>query len=132
MMKDIMWCQGFLHNTTYLHVHVHVWHPHFTCTCHQHHSNWSQFYTYMHMYGTSTTCTYTLPPQTSECLRTGALSRTVACTNMNAQSSRSHAIFTLNIIQKRPIVGEVSWCCHGNYVGASYHTRWCTCACFCR
>eukprot|EP00731_Ephydatia_muelleri_P014567 Em0008g287a len=44
--------------------------------------------------------------ETSECLRTGALSRTVASTNMNAQSSRSHAIFTLTIVQRRPIGAE--------------------------
>ena len=34
-------------------------------------------------------------------LLTGALSRTTASTNMNAQSSRSHAIFSLHIRQQR-------------------------------
>lgn len=34
-----------------------------------------------------------------ECLETGALARTTASTQMNTQSSRSHAIFTLNIHQ---------------------------------
>ncbi|KAF0304360.1 Kinesin-like protein KIF21A [Amphibalanus amphitrite] len=36
-----------------------------------------------------------------KCLRVGALSRTTASTQMNAQSSRSHAIFTLIISQQR-------------------------------
>ncbi|XP_077296343.1 kinesin-like protein 31E isoform X2 [Arctopsyche grandis] len=36
-----------------------------------------------------------------QCLRLGALSRTTAATGMNAQSSRSHAVFTLHIKQQR-------------------------------
>ena len=36
-----------------------------------------------------------------KCLRVGALSRTTASTQMNVQSSRSHAIFTLIIKQMR-------------------------------
>lgn len=36
-----------------------------------------------------------------QCLRAGALSRTTASTQMNTQSSRSHAIFTLQIKQQR-------------------------------
>jgi len=36
-----------------------------------------------------------------QCLKMGALCRTTASTNMNAQSSRSHAIFTLHIRQQR-------------------------------
>ncbi|KAB0801448.1 hypothetical protein PPYR_05802 [Photinus pyralis] len=36
-----------------------------------------------------------------QCLRVGALSRTTASTQMNTQSSRSHAIFTLHIKQQR-------------------------------
>ena len=47
--------------------------------------------------------------QTLSCLKTGALSRTVGSTNMNAQSSRSHAIFTLQIAQQRPIKTLVQW-----------------------
>ena len=39
-----------------------------------------------------------------EALKRGALSRTVGSTNMNAQSSRSHAIFTIILKQERPIV----------------------------
>ncbi|XP_038053366.1 kinesin-like protein KIF21A [Patiria miniata] len=39
--------------------------------------------------------------ETLQCLQGGALSRTTASTNMNAQSSRSHAIFTLHIKQQR-------------------------------
>ncbi|CAJ0569772.1 unnamed protein product, partial [Mesorhabditis spiculigera] len=39
--------------------------------------------------------------QTLEILKNGALNRTVAATNMNEQSSRSHAIFTMTIRQQR-------------------------------
>ncbi|XP_044257400.1 kinesin-like protein KIF21A [Tribolium madens] len=39
--------------------------------------------------------------ETLQCLRLGALSRTTASTQMNTQSSRSHAIFTLHIKQQR-------------------------------
>ncbi|KAK6042292.1 kinesin motor domain protein [Cooperia oncophora] len=38
---------------------------------------------------------------TLEILKNGALNRTVAATNMNEQSSRSHAIFSLHIKQQR-------------------------------
>ncbi|XP_078586007.1 kinesin-like protein KIF21A isoform X3 [Branchiostoma floridae x Branchiostoma japonicum] len=38
-----------------------------------------------------------------QCLKMGALSRTTASTNMNAQSSRSHAIFTIHIKQQRVV-----------------------------
>lgn len=41
-----------------------------------------------------------------QCLRLGALSRTTASTQMNTQSSRSHAIFTLHIKQTRFIPSE--------------------------
>ena len=47
--------------------------------------------------------------ETLEILKRGALSRSVGSTNMNAQSSRSHAIFTLIIVQQRPIVQVVSF-----------------------
>lgn len=40
-------------------------------------------------------------------LRQGALSRTTAATAMNSQSSRSHAVFTINIQQKRFVKHEV-------------------------
>ncbi|KTF76365.1 hypothetical protein cypCar_00037425 [Cyprinus carpio] len=36
-----------------------------------------------------------------QCLRLGALSRTTASTQMNVQSSRSHAIFTIHLCQVR-------------------------------
>ena len=36
-----------------------------------------------------------------QCLHMGALAHTTASTQMNAQSSRSHAIFTLHICQQR-------------------------------
>lgn len=42
-----------------------------------------------------------------QCLRAGALSRTTASTQMNTQSSRSHAIFTLHIKQQRLVKIEV-------------------------
>ncbi|RZF44783.1 hypothetical protein LSTR_LSTR000735 [Laodelphax striatellus] len=42
-----------------------------------------------------------------QCLRQGALSRTTASTQMNSQSSRSHAIFTLHIRQQRIAKVEV-------------------------
>lgn len=41
--------------------------------------------------------------QTLNCLQQGALSRTTASTNMNAQSSRSHAIFTIHVKQQRVV-----------------------------
>lgn len=41
-----------------------------------------------------------------QCLRVGALSRTTASTQMNTQSSRSHAIFTLHIKQQRMVPSE--------------------------
>lgn len=41
--------------------------------------------------------------ETLNSLQQGALSRTTASTNMNAQSSRSHAIFTLHITQQRVV-----------------------------
>lgn len=36
-----------------------------------------------------------------QCLKLGALSRTTASTQMNVQSSRSHAIFTIHLCQVR-------------------------------
>ena len=48
-----------------------------------------------------TTRTVTSIDETMECLRSGALSRTTGSTNMNTQSSRSHAIFTLLVKQQR-------------------------------
>uniref|UniRef100_A0A673IJ81 Kinesin family member 21A n=1 Tax=Sinocyclocheilus rhinocerous TaxID=307959 RepID=A0A673IJ81_9TELE len=39
--------------------------------------------------------------QMMQCLRLGALSRTTASTQMNVQSSRSHAIFTIHLCQVR-------------------------------
>ena len=46
--------------------------------------------------------------ETMSCLRNGALSRTTASTDMNSQSSRSHAIFTLYVRQQRVTDSEVS------------------------
>lgn len=48
----------------------------------------------------------TSPEQALEYLRLGALSRTTGSTQMNTQSSRSHAIFTLYIKQQRCIKAE--------------------------
>jgi len=50
-----------------------------------------------------TTKAVTSVEEALNCLRTGALSRTTGSTNMNAQSSRSHAIFTLHIKQIRVV-----------------------------
>ncbi|XP_064091324.1 kinesin-like protein KIF21A isoform X5 [Macrobrachium nipponense] len=47
------------------------------------------------------TRTVTSMEETMQCLRAGALSRTTGSTNMNTQSSRSHAIFTLLVKQQR-------------------------------
>ncbi|GFS13149.1 kinesin-like protein [Elysia marginata] len=41
--------------------------------------------------------------ETMQCLKSGALGRATASTNMNASSSRSHAIFTLHIRQQRVV-----------------------------
>lgn len=45
--------------------------------------------------------------QTMQLLQNGALSRATASTNMNVQSSRSHAIFTLHVKQHRMVPNEV-------------------------
>ncbi|KAK8733233.1 hypothetical protein OTU49_006540 [Cherax quadricarinatus] len=50
--------------------------------------------------GISTRCVTSME-ETMQCLRAGALSRTTGSTNMNTQSSRSHAIFTLLVKQQR-------------------------------
>lgn len=44
---------------------------------------------------------FVLRVQMLQCLKLGALSRTTASTQMNAQSSRSHAIFTIHLCQMR-------------------------------
>ncbi|KAF1372485.1 hypothetical protein PFLUV_G00265900 [Perca fluviatilis] len=48
-----------------------------------------------------TTRTVTSAAEMIQCLKLGALSRTTASTQMNAQSSRSHAIFTIHLCQVR-------------------------------
>jgi hypothetical protein len=69
-----------------------------------------------------------------QCLRMGALSRTTASTQMNSQSSRSHAIFTLHIKQQRMVkvevsnftVPQLSFACRYHYWwggGHTYHRR---------
>ncbi|CAH1785793.1 unnamed protein product [Owenia fusiformis] len=50
-----------------------------------------------------TTQVVTSLDDTMQCLKVGALSRTTASTNMNATSSRSHAIFTLHVKQHRVV-----------------------------
>ena len=47
------------------------------------------------------------PAAIVESLRNGALNRTTAATNMNQQSSRSHAIFTVFIKQQQMVPIEV-------------------------
>lgn len=51
----------------------------------------------------STSITVKSPENTLQCLQKGALSRQTGSTNMNAQSSRSHAIFTIFIKQQRVV-----------------------------
>uniref|UniRef100_A0A8C3AXJ5 Kinesin family member 21A n=1 Tax=Cyclopterus lumpus TaxID=8103 RepID=A0A8C3AXJ5_CYCLU len=48
-----------------------------------------------------TTRTVSSAAEMIQCLKLGALSRTTASTQMNAQSSRSHAIFTIHLCQVR-------------------------------
>uniref|UniRef100_A0A3P8NUF3 Kinesin motor domain-containing protein n=1 Tax=Astatotilapia calliptera TaxID=8154 RepID=A0A3P8NUF3_ASTCA len=48
-----------------------------------------------------TTRTVTSAAEMIQCLKLGALSRTTASTQMNVQSSRSHAIFTIHLCQVR-------------------------------
>ncbi|XP_055899663.1 kinesin-like protein KIF21A isoform X3 [Biomphalaria glabrata] len=45
--------------------------------------------------------------ETLQCLKSGALSRSTASTNMNVSSSRSHAIFSLHIRQHRLVKEEI-------------------------
>ncbi|GFO28017.1 kinesin-like protein, partial [Plakobranchus ocellatus] len=46
--------------------------------------------------------------ETMQCLKSGALGRATASTNMNASSSRSHAIFTLHIRQQRVVKDQTA------------------------
>uniref|UniRef100_A0A8D0HGX7 Kinesin family member 21B n=1 Tax=Sphenodon punctatus TaxID=8508 RepID=A0A8D0HGX7_SPHPU len=64
-----------------------------------------------------------------QCLKQGALSRTTASTQMNVQSSRSHAIFTIHLCQMRicsPIDlvnKEVNGLLEGSQPTSEYETR---------
>ncbi|KAM9443868.1 kinesin-like protein KIF21B isoform 1-T1 [Clarias gariepinus] len=67
-----------------------------------------------------------------QCLKLGALSRTTASTQMNAQSSRSHAIFTIHLCQMRvcpqgqlaneSLSAEVNGVADGSMSQAEYET----------
>lgn len=60
---------------------------------------------------------------TLDCLKKGSLSRTTASTNMNSQSSRSHAIFTLYIKQQRIVeLGEVNGDIHQDMPSHEFET----------
>lgn len=59
----------------------------------------------------ATSKTVTTSEEAMSCLHMGALARTTASTQMNAQSSRSHAIFTLHIRQQRLAPAQVCYCC---------------------
>lgn len=48
--------------------------------------------------------------QMLQCLKLGALSRTTASTQMNVQSSRSHAIFTIHLCQVRVCASDNVGC----------------------
>ncbi|XP_028854796.1 kinesin-like protein KIF21B [Denticeps clupeoides] len=54
-----------------------------------------------------------------DCLKLGALSRTTASTQMNAQSSRSHAIFTIHLCQMRVCQLQVNGEVNGEEDGVS-------------
>ena len=55
----------------------------------------------------ATSKTVSSSEEAMQCLHMGALARTTASTQMNAQSSRSHAIFTLHIRQERLAPAQV-------------------------
>uniref|UniRef100_A0A9J8B895 Kinesin family member 21A n=1 Tax=Cyprinus carpio carpio TaxID=630221 RepID=A0A9J8B895_CYPCA len=55
-----------------------------------------------------TTRTVSSEAEMMQCLRLGALSRTTASTQMNVQSSRSHAIFTIHLCQVRVCTKDVT------------------------
>ncbi|XP_014801770.1 PREDICTED: kinesin-like protein KIF21B [Calidris pugnax] len=63
-----------------------------------------------------------------QCLKQGALSRTTASTQMNVQSSRSHAIFTIHLCQMRVctrpelVNGEVTSLLDGTQPATEYET----------
>uniref|UniRef100_A0A672NTA8 Kinesin family member 21B n=1 Tax=Sinocyclocheilus grahami TaxID=75366 RepID=A0A672NTA8_SINGR len=62
-----------------------------------------------------------------QCLKLGALSRTTASTQMNAQSSRSHAIFTIHLCQMRvcpqpQVNGEMNGVSDGSISQPEYET----------
>nr|XP_020139958.1 kinesin-like protein KIF21B isoform X1 [Microcebus murinus] len=62
-----------------------------------------------------------------QCLKQGALSRTTASTQMNVQSSRSHAIFTIHLCQMRlcaqpDLVSELSGLPEGTAPASEYET----------
>ncbi|KAL8168460.1 UNVERIFIED_CONTAM: Kinesin-like protein kif21b [Gekko kuhli] len=64
-----------------------------------------------------------------QCLKQGALSRTTASTQMNVQSSRSHAIFTIYLCQMRVcspvhlVNGETNSLLEGSQPASEYETR---------
>uniref|UniRef100_A0A670JFY7 Kinesin family member 21B n=1 Tax=Podarcis muralis TaxID=64176 RepID=A0A670JFY7_PODMU len=61
-----------------------------------------------------------------QCLKQGALSRTTASTQMNVQSSRSHAIFTIYLCQMRvcsPVNGDSNSLLEGSQPSSEYETR---------
>uniref|UniRef100_A0AAY4DKU7 Kinesin motor domain-containing protein n=1 Tax=Denticeps clupeoides TaxID=299321 RepID=A0AAY4DKU7_9TELE len=55
-----------------------------------------------------TTRTVSSEAEMMQCLKLGALSRTTASTQMNVQSSRSHAIFTIHLCQVRVCQDDVT------------------------
>lgn len=59
--------------------------------------------------------------QLIQCLKQGALSRTTASTQMNVQSSRSHAIFTIHLCQMRVCTRpELVRCAPASWLGCSW------------
>uniref|UniRef100_A0A8C6PKU5 Kinesin family member 21A n=1 Tax=Nothobranchius furzeri TaxID=105023 RepID=A0A8C6PKU5_NOTFU len=69
-----------------------------------------------------TTRTVSSEAEMMQCLKLGALSRTTASTQMNVQSSRSHAIFTIHLCQVRVCASDNVGVSNGNSEMDEYET----------
>ncbi|CAI9267078.1 unnamed protein product [Lactuca saligna] len=67
----------------------------------------------------STECSVKTLKEMSDCLEHGSLSRATGSTNMNNQSSRSHAIFTITLEQMNKTISNDSMC--DEYLCAKLH-----------
>lgn len=68
------------------------------------------FYMYIFKPTLTLLCSLHCLLQMMQCLKMGALSRTTASTQMNVQSSRSHAIFTIHLCQVRVCAPDNNVC----------------------